>query len=56
MVEAGDTVTWEYGSGLGSGRATGEVLETGIEKFGYDDIIRVDTGDDEVYIQPEAIV
>lgn len=41
-VEEGDIVTWTYGSGnLGTGRASGEVLRTGLEKFGYDDVIEV---------------
>lgn len=52
----GDTIAWTYGTGtLGTGRATGTVLETGLSKFGYDDVIKVDTGTDVVHIRPEDI-
>lgn len=54
----GDRIIWEYGSGLGAGRASGEVVEAGLSKFGYDDVMRVrcDSDGEVVYIRPEDVV
>jgi len=57
--EAGDRVAWEYGSGsIGSGRGTGEVVKSGLNKFGYDDVMKVrsDSDGSVVHIRPKDTV
>lgn len=55
-VSAGDRVTWEYGT-LGSGTASGEVLETGLQKFGYDDVMKVANDNGQVnHVRPKDLV
>lgn len=57
-VEEGDRVSWEYGTGtLGTGIASGEVLETGLEKFGYDDVLKVANDNGQVnHVRPKDLV
>lgn len=58
MHSKGDHVTWEYGTGIiGKGVASGTIIETGMNKFGHDDVIKAETDDGEiVFIQPETII
>ena len=57
VPDVGETVRWDIRDrGPIFGRqCSGEVLETGLEKFGYDDVMLVDTGDDEVHVRPKDI-
>jgi len=49
-------VQWEFGGGIGSGTDSGVVVEAGMDKFGHDDVILVDTGSQTVHIRPHHIV
>lgn len=54
--DEGETVEWTIDNGLYKKDVSGEILETGIEKFGYDDVIKVkpesEKGEDVVYVRP----
>jgi hypothetical protein len=49
-------VQWEFGSGIGAGTDSGVVVEAGMDKFGHDDVLLVDTGSQSVHIRPDDIV
>ena len=55
-ITTGDVVQWEFGGGIGSGTDSGVVVEAGMDKFGHDDVILVDTGSQTVHIRPHHIV
>jgi len=55
-ITAGDSVQWEFGSGIGAGTDSGVIVEAGMNKFGHDDVILVDTGSQTVHIRPEDII
>lgn len=58
-VQEGDTVSWIVGEDrIFERKAQGTVIETGVSKFGYDDIIVVDCPTDpadETYIRPKDL-
>lgn len=52
--EKGSMVSWGYGSGMFSGTARGEIIETNINKFGYNDVMKVETlGGEITHIRPK---
>lgn len=56
-LNKGDTVTWTFGTGtLDRSQAHGVVLETDLDKFGYDDVILVDAGDHTTHIRPKDLI
>jgi len=56
----GDSVRWLVGRGrIFEHEATGTVVETGLEKFGHDDVIRGEPdvpNDHPTYIRPEDVL
>lgn len=55
-VEPGDRIEWEYGRTIFGGAARGEVVETGLSKFGHNDVIRVDPdGSMQTFIRSEDV-
>ena len=59
-VEKGDMVTWQVSdSELFGRKASGTVIETNLSKFGYDDVIAVDSPTDPnnvTHIRPKDII
>jgi hypothetical protein len=52
----GDTVEWNIRDNQVAGkRVRGTILRTGLEKFGYNDVIEADTGTQTVNIRPKDI-
>lgn len=56
--EPGDRVNWTIRPGqIGMKRCSGTIVDVELSKFGYDDIIHVDsdTSDQPAYVRPEDL-